>query len=270
MRYIHVYLSPHLDDAILSCGGRIWQQTQAGESVQVVTVFAGAPTDMRLSSFAEELHTRWGHLADAVARRREEDVAALALLGAAAIHWPYADCIYRQTPDGHFPYASEEALWGVVHPGERGLVAELADRITGLLASWDDADLLMPVVYIPLGIGNHVDHQIVRRAASGVPKPAVPGSRAVFYEDYPYAQDPQAVKAVLELEPRSGEAKWRAELVPLTKTALEAKVAAIACYHSQLSTFWTSPTEMATAIRAFAEQTGSDGPAERYWMRSPS
>jgi hypothetical protein len=115
-----------------------------------------------------------------------------------------------------------------------------------------------------------VDHQIVRCAASDVTATAVPGSRVVFYEDYPYAQDPQAVKAVLELASESGAAEWREELVPLTEAALEAKIAAIACYHSQLSTFWTSPTEMATAIRAFAEQTGSDGPAERYWMYSLS
>ena len=36
----HVYLSPHLDDAVLSCGGAIHRAGAAGEAVLVITVFA--------------------------------------------------------------------------------------------------------------------------------------------------------------------------------------------------------------------------------------
>jgi LmbE family N-acetylglucosaminyl deacetylase len=264
--YPHVYLSPHLDDAVLSCGGRIWQQTRVGERVLVVTIFAAAPApDVPLSPFAQELHARWGHLADAAVRRQEEDLAALALLGAEAVHWPYADCIYRRTPDGHFPYADEAALWGEVHPAEAGLVAELAARIAALPSGIGDEGgrtyLPLPVVYVPLGIGHHVDHQIARRAAADALASAAFGRASVHYEDYPYAEDPRGVQAALE----SKAMQWQAELAPLTEEALEAKVAAIACYHSQLGTFWTSSAEMATAIRAFARRTGGGRPAERYW-----
>jgi len=243
-----VYLSPHLDDAVLSCGGRIWQQVQAGEHVLVVTVFAGTPAaGTPLSPFAQELHARWEHPADAAARRREEDLAALARLGAEAAHWPYTDCIYRQTPDGRFPYASKEALWGKVHPAEKGLVAEVAARLTALPLMLDG------VIYTPLGVGHHVDHQIVRRAAE------TSGPTLTYYEDFPYAEDPQATQAALERR------QWQAELVPLPEEALEAKTAAVACYRSQLSTFWADVAEMAAAIRAFAERTGSGMLAERYW-----
>jgi len=255
--YDCVYLSPHLDDAVLSCGGSIWQQAQAGERVLVVTVFAGAPpTDALLSPFARELHTRWGHLDDAVAQRREEDRAALTLLGAEAVHWPYTDCIYRQTPDGRFPYASEGALWGEVHVAEMGLISELADRVTALPLSPHNADTLVHAVRAPLGIGYHVDHQIVRRAVESS------GRALLYYEDYPYAKDRQAVQAALQ--PEGGE--WRAGLVALSEEALRAKIAAIACYRSQLSTFWTGLTEMSAEIRAFAKLTGSGRPAERYWV----
>ncbi len=40
-RYEHIYLSPHLDDVALSCGGRIVKQRSKGENVLVVTVFTG-------------------------------------------------------------------------------------------------------------------------------------------------------------------------------------------------------------------------------------
>jgi len=246
--YAHVYLSPHLDDAVLSCGGRIWQQVQAGERVLVITVFAGTPAlGTPLSPFAQELHARWGHPAYATTKRQEEDLAALALLGAEAVHWPYTDCIYRQTPDGRFPYASEEALWGEVHPAEKGLVAELSARLAALPLIQNGA------VYAPLGVGHHVDHQIVRRAAE------VSGHTLTYYEEFPYAEDPQAVQAALL------KGRWQAELVLLSEEALEARIAAIACYRSQLSTFWADVVEMAAAVRAFAEQIGGGRPAERYW-----
>lgn len=248
--YARIYLSPHLDDAVLSCGGRIWQQTQADTRVQVVSFFAGTPAASEpLSPFAQELHARWGHQIDAVARRREEDLAALEILGAEAIHWPYTDCIYRRTIDGHFPYASEESLWGEVHPAERGLIEELAAQIAALPLSPDG------LIYAPLGIGHHVDHQIARRAAKAS------GRTLAYYADYPYAEDPQAVQAVLE----PTEKQWQEELVLLSQRALEAKVSAIACYRSQLSTFWSSLAEMEATIRAFAERTGNSTPAERYW-----
>jgi len=269
MKDTHIYLSPHLDDAVLSCGGRIWQQTRAGERVLVVTIFADAPAPgALLSPFAQELHARWRHLADATARRREEDLTALALLGAKAVHWPYADCIYRQTPDGRFPYACEEALWGQVDPAENELVTELAARIAALPPNRDDADARTSIIYAPLGVGHHVDHQIVRRAASSMLASQVSGRELVYYEDYPYAKDPRAVQSALEIGP--GEMQWRAELTLLIEKALEAKIAAIACYRSQLSTFWASPAEMTTAMQTFAEQTGNGKPAERTWKSTPS
>ena len=251
--YDHIYLSPHLDDAVLSCGGRIWQQVQMGERVLVVTVFAGTPApDAPFSRFAQELHDRWRHRDDTVVRRQEEDLTALTFLGAESTHWPYTDCIYRQTPDGRFPYASEEALWAEAHPAERSLVVELAAQMAALPLRRND-DALVSAVYAPLGVGHHVDHQIVRHAAEAS------GHTLTYYEEFPYAEDPEAVQAVLE------QRQGRASLVPLSREALEAKIAAIACYRSQLSTFWADWAEMAAAIRAFAERTGGGRPVERYW-----
>lgn len=251
--YTHIYLSPHLDDAVFSCGGRIWQQAQAGERVLVVTLFGGAPPPATsLSPFAQSLHVRWGHPADATLRRQEEDRAALAILGAETLHWPYTDCIYRRTSDGDFPYAGEASLWGAIHPADESLVAELACRIAALPLERNGT------LYVPLAAGRHVDHQIARRAAQNS------GHRPVYYEDYPYvARDPLAVQAAL------GDEHWQVELFPLSAEALRARITAIACYRSQLSTFWPSAAEMAASVRAFAEQVGGGEPAERYWRRGP-
>lgn len=249
---LHLYLSPHLDDAVFSCGGRIWRHAQFGRRVRVVTVFGGAPDPgAHLSRYAKRLHTRWG-VQEAVQKRQAEDVKAIGLLAAESIHWSYLDCIYRRTPDGNFPYASEEALWGDVDASDTDMIEELALRIRELPLAPRGR------VYTPLGVGHHVDHRIVRRAAEAS------GHPLTYYEDFPYAQDPQAMRAAL----KSG--LWEPELVPLSEQALTAKVAAIACYASQISTFWGSQdvlnaTVRAFAERAFAEQAGQNEPAERYW-----
>lgn len=250
-RNSHIYLSPHLDDVVLSCGGRIWQQTQAGQRALVVTVFAGVPDPgVHLSSFARELHARWEQSNGAVRTRQEEDLQALALLGAQPLHWPYTDCIYRRTPDGGFPYGSEEALWGDIHPSEGGLVHELAQRIRALPLS------PRGMLYSPLAVGQHVDHRLVRQAAEAAGRPLT------YYEDFPYAQDRGALAAATAF------AGWKATLLPLSERALERKVAAIARYRSQISTFWGNTTAMAGALRAFAQATGAGAPAERYWNLS--
>lgn len=246
--YTHIYISPHLDDVALSCGGRIWQQTQAGEGVLAVTVFAGERgVDATLSPFAAELHALWELGADAPTARRKEDAEALACLEADGLYWPYLDCIYRWVDDG-FPYASEEALFGEVHPAEEALVAELAARVADLPLEQGG------VLYAPMGIGRHVDHQVVHRAVGRI------AHQVVYYEDYPYAGDQQMVQETV------GDAEWQAELVMLSAEALEARVAAIACYGSQLITLgWADAAEMAEAVRAFAAGAGEGVPAERYW-----
>jgi LmbE family N-acetylglucosaminyl deacetylase len=246
--YTHVYVSPHLDDVALSCGGRVWQQVQAGDRVLVVTVFAGVPdANGPLSPFAARLHALWNLSADAPATRRREDADALARLGADGVYWPYLDCIYRRVL-GDLAYASEEALFGEMHPAEGELVDELADRLADLPLEPGGS------IHAPMGIGHHVDHRIVHRAAGRVERPVM------YYEDYPYAEDPEAVQEAL------GSIPWHLERETLSEEALEARIAAIACYDSQFVMLgWAGAPQMAEAVRAFAIRTGQGMPAERYW-----
>ncbi len=252
----HLFLSPHLDDVCLSCGGAVYEQAFRGKTTQVVTIFGGAPDpDTGLSAFARQLHRRWGHVADAVKRRQEEDRAALTVLGATAEHWPYADCIYRQRADGTFPYDSEESLWGPIDAAEEeGLLHNLAARLQRTLSSVDPDGC----VYAPLAIGNHVDHQIVRQVVDQI-APSI-AQTVLFYEDFPYAEDFQTVSEALAKQP------MEARLCHLSKEAMTNKIKAIACYTSQISTFWSNVAEMAKGVKRFAEAVGEEGrPAERFW-----
>ena len=134
--YQRIYLSPHLDDAVLSCGGTIYQQRRARLSVLVVTLMAGDATPEAADTpYVTGLHTRWGLSATSnpSVARRAEDREALDILQADALHWEWPDCIYRRhVESGEFLYHSEEALFGQVHPTEQAMVAQLAQRLSGL------------------------------------------------------------------------------------------------------------------------------------------
>ncbi len=242
-----IYLSPHLDDAVFSCGGRIALQARMGVSVWVVTVFAGSP-DGPLSDFALLLQTGWGLAErDAPAARREEDREALALLGATPVHGDFHDCIYRRSPDGHFLYPDWASLWGPIAPEEAALTEALAQRLGALPSS--------AVWVVPLGAGRHVDHRHLRQAAE------MTGRACLYYEDYPYADDEEAVRSAL------GEGKWDAEVIFLDEAVLEAKTAAALCYRSQISSFWADEADLVDRFRAYAQRIGGGRPAERYWRR---
>jgi len=243
----HIYLSPHLDDAALSCGGMIAQQARIGERVAIVTVCAGVPSQpLPDSPIVRELHRRWEASVDAPAMRREEDLTAAKALGEAveAVHWDFLDCIYRAGPDGHPLYPSEESLFGEVQLGDP-LVAAL--RVIGAPAEG-------AMVYAPLAIGGHVDHRAVRRAVESWD---IGAGRLAFYEDYPYAGRAGAVEAA------TADGGWESRAVEIDEEALKRKIKAIAAYRSQISSFWADLGAMEAAVRAFAGSRGG----ERLWRR---
>jgi LmbE family N-acetylglucosaminyl deacetylase len=225
-----IYLSPHLDDVALSCGGLVWEQGRAGGKVSIWTVCAGDPPVGPLSPFAETLHARWETGREAAASRRREDLASCAVLGATAWHLAVPDCIYRRSSaDGRALYASEAALFGEVDPEEQALVdslrAELAKRLPA------EAHLVCP-----LGIGGHVDHRLTRRVAEELGRPLW------YYADYPYVADEMGTPEVLRV------AKWHERRFPVSPGGLQAWIQAVAAHQSQISSFWPDLRSMEAAI----------------------
>jgi hypothetical protein len=96
-----VILSPHFDDAVLSC----WHVLASAGEVLVVNVFAGEPPAGALGwwdRFAGATDS-----ATAVRARIEEDREALALAGRTALNLPFLDSQYR-----HGDQAPEEIVEG--------------------------------------------------------------------------------------------------------------------------------------------------------------
>jgi LmbE family N-acetylglucosaminyl deacetylase len=254
----HIYLSPHLDDAVLSCGGAIHARTAAGEDVLVITIFAGEFEHGALPPFAQEQHRLWGNVHRPMALRRAEDVAALARLGAQVHHLHHVDAVYRVSLHDQWQYTNLETLFGPVHPGDplgQHQAKELANCLKGMIPLADAS-----LIYAPLAAGCHVDHQIVHMAAQRLLEA---GYQLAFYEDYPYVETPGALEAALAA---SDAADWRPEVVPLDALDLRAKVDALGYYRTQMATLFGGAEAMASRVWAFATtRSPEQGLAERLW-----
>lgn len=259
---MHLFLSPHFDDAVLSCGGTIHQLAQRGESVIVRTVMGQQPNPQRIpdTPIVRELHARWGQDEAVVATRIREDETAVRSLGATPQHMRvWGDCVYRVAKDGKPLYTSEGSLFGEIHPDDPAgqliptIVLPPRDRIH--------------ILYAPLGAGHHVDHQIVRNWALELWK-QMPTLALKFYEEYPYSENKSAVDRALLYYQENG-VRLEAEPVSLNEADVEAKIRAIALYGSQISTFWENSETMGQAVRQFLARVGGGLPVERYWTATP-
>ncbi|MBI5963771.1 MAG: PIG-L family deacetylase, partial [Chloroflexi bacterium] len=151
-----IYISPHLDDAVLSAGGLIHEQTRAGVEVEIWTIMCGFPPSEDLSPYAQILHSDWGisSAAEVVAARRAEDVQAAGIVGAKTIYFDFLDCIYRRGKNGDWLYSY---IFVPPHEDEGDLPARIAESISARLKPTDQ-------LVCQFGLGSHVDHVLVRRA----------------------------------------------------------------------------------------------------------
>lgn len=183
-----VFVSPHLDDAVLSCGALMTVLAQHCD-VLVATVFTESGPAPHTRAARAFLRQCAAPDADGLfAARRSEDAAVLTGIGVRHEHLGLADALFRTRrhaetgPWRHvpelvhrYPTFRFDIARGRVSRGDRGVVDEIAERAAALA----DAD---GPVFFPLGVGRHVDHLLARGAGEHL------AARAVYYADFPYSQ----------------------------------------------------------------------------------
>jgi LmbE family N-acetylglucosaminyl deacetylase len=128
---------------------------------------------------------------------------------------------------------------------DRDLVEAIADRLDGLAG---DAEIVGP-----LGVGNHVDHQLARRALER----ARPD--AALYEEFPYTE----WKWFAVARALGRRRDWEPEVLALEPAEVEARLDAIAAYASQVPTLFRNPGRLRRQLRRALARTGG----ERLWRR---
>ncbi len=246
--YDAIYLSPHLDDAVLSCGGQIFRRIAEGQRVLILTLFT---QDFSTSDVSEATRTVLDLMSlpvdEAMAIRRQEDLNACRVLGAELIHCPLPEALARRDAQGKPVYGSLSQLFGPMSFSDFPFVNEVAEALRGLPEAKE--------VFAPLTIGSHVDHQVVRQAAEDVF-----GTELSYYEDFPYvAWRRFALQKVLGWRKKG----WRSEVVALEEKDLQARIDAIRAYSTQLKPLFKGEAGIEKSVHGWARKVGG----ERLWRR---
>jgi LmbE family N-acetylglucosaminyl deacetylase len=226
-----IYISPHLDDAVLSAGGLLYEKKRAGLDVEIWTMISGFPPHADLSPFAQTLHAQWGipAAADVVRARRAEDVNAAQVLGVKTVHFDFLDCIYRRGKNDEWLYSD---IFVPPHEAESDLPAQIAHTIAARIGPDDQ-------LICQLGIGSHVDHVLVRRAVELLRRPLL------YTADIPYL-----FNSPNDLPPRIVGMKATAQ--PISEDAVTAWQNAVMQYTSQISSLFDSLADMREKIKQYA------------------
>jgi len=218
-----VFISPHLDDAALSCGGLISHLTTHGFSCINITVTAGIPELTIKSPLIDEVQNQWklNDSAEAVKLRKVEDNKAMRLLDCKPIHLNFLDAIYRRSKNAHFFYQS---IYDPIHPEEIDLAKEIAHSMM---------DYLLPddLIILPQAIGGHVDHEIVKNSAKFL------SNKRFYYLDVPYI-----FKTDFSILDRYSSVEMFVH--PFNQNHIQKWIEAIQAYPSQLSSLFKDSADL--------------------------
>jgi len=204
---------------------------------------------------------------DLMARRRLEDERYAYFAEASLVFLDLPDAVFRG-------YEGDDQLLAAPRPDDTAPFDLLRREI---------ARLEPQKVYLPLGVGGHVDHQLCREVGVALlnesrrwvmPGPEYAG-QIVFYEDFPYAWwnvfdrlEDLGADVVASLPSEVSIFPTYADI----GDQIERKITGISIYESQIERLFDSPRDMGDAVRAYGKAVGTtggvDGPAERYWVTS--
>lgn len=200
---------------------------------------------------------------DAMETRKIEEERYAYFSEASVIFLDLPDAVYRG-------YEGDDQLLGTVRDDDAAPYELLRSEIVRLEPQ---------MVYFPLGVGGHVDHQLCREVALGLlaerrqwvmPGPSYVG-RLSFYEDFPYAwwrdfSGPNRDGGVeLDLPVGIGLEPQYADI----SDVFDRKAAGIRIYASQLSRLFESDQALLDDLAGYHSRValagGVPGYAERYW-----
>ena len=202
---------------------------------------------------------------DLMATRRLEDERYAYFAEASIVFLDLPDAVFRG-------YEGEGELLGMPRADDPS-PAEILRR--------EIARLEPQKVYFPLGVGSHVDHQLVREAGMSLladgrrwvmPGPEWAGI-VTFYEDFPYSWwhpfdllQELPPETLVSLPPDVSLWPQYADI----SDQVERKITGLTIYRSQIPRLFGKTSDMASAVRAFSARVAALGGfegtrAERYW-----
>lgn len=173
-----VILSPHMDDAVLSLGQHIIKWVKENKRVKIVTVMTSFGENENVPIYTKNYVIKSGFksITDFQAARKKEDIEVMKSLGVEYEHWDLVDGGFRgEKKDLYYYPTKNDLVSGIITKKDRKIVRKITRMILKLKAK---------MILIPYGIGGHVDHVILKKAAEKVKK-----NSKLFYLESPYLWD---------------------------------------------------------------------------------
>jgi LmbE family N-acetylglucosaminyl deacetylase len=190
-----IVLSPHLDDAVLSCGA-FMNYARQETRVTVLTFFTeGCAPPYTYSARSYLRETQAPHANSLFLARRAEDQAVLEGAGIRYVHVGLKEVLFRRRIRpllSRLPWASKlipelsymyptfrlHVIRGGISPDDLGTIRSILDTIDEMS---DDLSPKSSTLFLaPLAVGAHKDHILVRTAAE------LSRKRVAYYSDFPY------------------------------------------------------------------------------------
>ena len=172
-----VVVSPHSDDGVLSVGASMARWARGGARVELLTVLALDP-ESTTPTRGWDLRAGFETEGAAARARRDEDVAACAILGVSPRWLPFGSVDFERHGD-------DDAVW-------HGIEVAVAGS---------------DVVLVPGAPLTHPDHAWLHQLV----RARVPESKLAFYAEQPYTlRQGAAPFPSVRLGPRDRLSKWRA------------------------------------------------------------
>jgi len=246
-----IFVSPHLDDVVWSCGGTLAHLVRRGARVLLVTVFtADRPEGVPLSPLAQKITREWGDTERPFKFRQGEEQAAVQRLGISYRWLGFLDCVYR------YPQMSEpEICIGGFQPRADAVFKAVRAALQQIVEAYPGA-----VVFGPLGLGYHRDHLLVCEALQDIRSLGSTRCDYYCYEDFPYAAQVDVRGRLSELGGGGSP-----QTVDIEETLGE-RVELMAMYASQVGAYLGGRDGARRAVVAYTTHVGSRSrPRERFW-----
>ncbi len=183
------FVSPHLDDAIYSCGALIAHLAQH-IPIHVINVFTSSGNGHNTLSARMFLRAcAFDNSEQLFIERRKEDARILKSLGVSVTNLDLVDALWRQKANTDFISKMTQKVlpeFAHMYPTYQLHISR------GKVSRWDSPTIkaltqklqnLIPrdaVIFAPSAIGDHVDHVLVRRVCEKT------FERVVYWTDFPY------------------------------------------------------------------------------------
>lgn len=253
-----VVIEPHMDDAALSVGGRLLNR-RGRCRITILSV-------VKWSNFTSYLLSSHHALtvAEVTTLREQESALAARLLGAEHVCLDWSDAPIRFLPAERWSTATVETFkqdpGAFVHlfPNQ-GDVAQVAEKLKRALAALSPDE-----IWIPMGLGDHVDHRTTRSACLRMLADS-PGAFSKIpvemYEEIPYER---AVAQAAQIESALASTGTRLSRgVEDITDSFDEKLRAVSIYASQFKLSY-----METRLRETAQrEAGAPGKLGEVYRR---